>query len=206
MKAPTRIAVFARSPVAGACKTRLIPALGAEGAAALARRMLLHTLEQALAADIGPVMLCTTPGPGHPDWLHIALPAAVRCLAQGDGDLGQRLAGIARHWLPGALLLIGTDCPGLDAVLLRSAAEALSRHDAVLLPVSDGGYALLGLRRFDASLFSGIDWSTERVSAQTLERLTGLGWSFSRLPTGHDIDTPDDLQYLPIDWPEHRHA
>lgn len=204
-----RIVVLARAPVAGACKTRLIPALGAAGAAVLAQRMLLHTLDAALAAGLGPVTLCATPDPDDPVWRTLPLPPRIDLLGQGPGDLGERLARAAQSGLCGdanGVLLIGTDCPALDAALLRAAAAALSAHDAVLLPVSDGGYALLGLRRFDTSLFEGIAWSTPMVAEQTLARLDALGWSLARLPAAHDIDTPDDLRHLPHDWTLAAHA
>jgi hypothetical protein len=204
-----RTVILARAPVAGACKTRLIPVLGAAGAAALAQRMLLHTLDAALAAGIGPVTLCTTPDPDDPVWHTLPLPPGIALAGQGPGDLGERLARAAQASLCSGtegVLLIGTDCPALDAALLRTAAAALSAHDAVLLPVSDGGYALLGLRRFDTSLFEGIAWSTPMVAEQTLARLDALGWSVARLPIAHDIDTPADLRHLPHDWTLTAHA
>ena len=98
------------------------------------------------------------------------------------------------------VLLIGTDCPALDAACLRRAANALSETDAVILPTADGGYALLGLRRFDASVFADIAWSTPTVAATTLARLDALGWSCTRLPLVHDIDEPADLVHLPPGW------
>jgi len=204
-----RIVILARAPVAGACKTRLIPALGAVGAAALAQRMLVHTLDAALAAGTGRVTLCTTPDPDDLVWRTLPLPPRIDLLGQGPGDLGERLARAAQTGLCGdanGVLLIGTDCPELDAALLRTAAGALSTHDAVLLPVADGGYALLGLRRFDASLFEGIAWSTPAVAEQTFARLDALGWSLACLPTAYDIDTPDDLRHLPHDWTPYAHA
>ena len=80
------------------------------------------------------------------------------------------------------------------------ARAALCAHDAVIAPVVDGGYALLGLNRFHPSLFENIDWSTERVFTQTLSRLTALDWSVRRLPMMRDIDMPMELQYLPASW------
>ena len=85
---PVRIVIFAKAPVPGRVKTRLIPALGADGAAALAGAMLDHTLQQALAAGLDAVELCMSPAPGEPAWHGVAWPAGVECTAQGDGDLG----------------------------------------------------------------------------------------------------------------------
>lgn len=200
-----RIIVFAKAPRPGLAKTRLIPALDAAGAAALAARMLAHTLDQALASGVGAVELCAAPAPGDAMWQGVELPEGLALTAQGEGDLGARMAramqraGEADESCAG-VLLIGTDCPALDAACLRRAANALSETDAVILPTADGGYALLGLRRFDASLFADLAWSTPTVAATTLARLEMLGWPCTRLPLMHDIDEPADLVHLPPGW------
>ena len=188
----TRIVIFAKAPVPGRVKTRLIPELGAEGAARLAREMLAGTIGEALATGLG-VELC-----GEPDaaeWHEPRL--GLSLTAQGEGDLGQRLAWAAARVLgEEPVLLIGSDCPELDRTRLGAAAEALKRHDAVLHPAQDGGYALLGLRRFDASLFDGIAWSTPTVTEQTLDRIGALGWSLHLGETLRDVDEPGDLALL----------
>lgn len=190
-----RIVIFAKAPVAGAVKTRLIPALGADGAAKLAAEMLALTVAEAVAAGVGPVELCADPRPDCRQWDGHRPAAPVRLSAQGDGGLGERLARAAGRVVGGgeAVLLIGSDCPELDAGRLRGAAAALARHDAVIHPTADGGYALLGLRRFAPALFEGIAWSSPAVAAQTLERLSALGWSCDVRETLHDIDEPRDL-------------
>lgn len=197
----TRIVVFAKAPVAGQAKTRLIPALGAEGAAALAARMLRHTLAEALAADLGPVELCRTPAE-DPLWTRLELPTALIATDQGEGSLGERMARASARVIAGGepLLLIGTDCPALDAARLRELAAALAVVDAVIAPASDGGYVALGLNRFDPRLFEDIAWSTDSVTAATLERLSELAWSLRQFPPLRDIDEPEDLQHLPEDW------
>jgi rSAM/selenodomain-associated transferase 1 len=184
----TRIVIFAKAPVPGRVKTRLIPALGAEGAAALAREMLERAVEEALATGLD-VELC-----GDPDAAQWHAPRAGLALtAQGDGGLGERLARAASARLP--VLLVGADCPELDRQRLRVATDALVAHDAVIHPACDGGYTLLGLRRFDASLFEGIDWSTDAVASQTIARVEALGWSLHRGDTLRDIDEPEDLRH-----------
>jgi uncharacterized protein len=192
----TRIVIFAKAPVPGRVKTRLIPALGEIGAARLAHKMLLDTAAQAVAAGLAVPELCVDPHPLDPDW-HGFLPAdQLRITAQGEGDLGERLARAARRvtLLGERVLLIGTDCPRLDARLLRSAAAELEGHDAVIHPTFDGGYALLGLQRFDPSLFSEIAWSTDAVARTTIGRLNLLGWRYHLGETLQDIDEPADLQ------------
>ncbi len=196
----TRIVVFAKAPVAGFAKTRLIPALGAQGAATLAHKMLSHTLAQALAAGAQTVELCMSPGPADPAWLGVALPQAVAQTDQGGGDLGERMnRALNRALSPqqGSVLLIGTDCPELTAAHLIDAAHQLSQHDAVMLPAADGGYVLLGLRAPCPSLFSGMAWSTAVVAAETLRRLASLGLKVWQGPVLHDVDEPADLEHLP---------
>ena len=198
-----RIVIFAKAPVAGLAKTRLIPALGAQGAADLARRMLDHTVEQALAAEVGSVELCVTPSPVDVAWQNVVVAKSAAWSDQGDGDLGERMARAVQR-VTGAgesLLLIGTDCPALDAAVLRSAAESLQHFDATLVPTADGGYVLLGLNGFHASLFEDIEWSTSSVAAETRRRMARLGWNVLDNPTVHDIDDPADLRWLPEGWP-----
>jgi hypothetical protein len=189
----TRIVVFAKAPVAGRVKTRLIPALGAEGAAELAREMLARTVEEALATGL-PVELCGEPDPAR--WLSARPVLALT--AQGAGGLGERLARAAERVMGGgeSILLIGADCPDLDRCRLAAAAEALEAHDAVIHPALDGGYALLGLRRFDRSIFEDIDWSTDRVAAQTMAKTEALRWSLHMGETLRDVDEPEDLFHL----------
>ncbi len=197
-----RIVIMAKAPVAGLAKTRLIPALGAQGAADLALRMLHHTLGTAKAAQLGAIELCTSPAPSDANWQRFDLPQGVVYSDQGSGDLGQRMARIAQRTIAGgeALLLIGTDSPALNADTLRHAASVLSHSDACIVPTWDGGYCLLGLRAFDPSLFTDIRWSTDTVAATTLQRMAKLHWQVEKLPMMHDIDEPHDLQWLPSDW------
>jgi hypothetical protein len=195
----TRIVVFAKAPQPGRVKTRLIPALGAEGAAALARRMLEEALAQARAADAGPVELCMSPGPADPAWSGPALPDGVIRGDQGEGDLGARMARAARRVIGEGetVLLMGTDCPDLTAARLRAATARLADHDALLYPAADGGYVLLGLNRFNASLFKDMPWSTPAVARLTLARIATLGWRVWVGETLRDIDEPGDLGWLP---------
>ena len=195
MSGAARIVIFAKAPVPGRAKTRLIPALGEAGAARLAHRMLAGTVAEANLAGLGIPELCATPHPGDPQWSGL-LPAGVRVSDQGEGDLGERLASAARRVIGDGerILLIGTDCPDLDGVRLRAAASQLDHHDAVIHPAVDGGFVLLGLRRFDASVFRGIAWSTDSVAEDTKARISALGWSLYVGDTLRDIDEPADLQ------------
>ena len=190
----TRIVIFAKAPVPGRVKTRLIPALGAEAAAELAADMLRRTAAEALASGVGTVELCADPDPGDPAWIG-RIPIGLSLSAQGEGDLGERLARAAQRLIEGGerVLLIGADCPELDRNRLAAAAAALERHDAVIHPALDGGFVLLGLGRFDRGLFDGIAWSTDRVAAETISRIEALGWTLHVGETLRDVDEPADL-------------
>ena len=194
---PVAIAIMAKAPIAGLAKTRLMPLLGADGAAALQAWLLQRTVATALAADLGPVSLWCAPDTSHPAFVDCGRDGRLSLHLQPEGDLGQRMLVAAQASATGAgVLLIGTDCPLLDVRRLRRAAAGLREHDAVLLPAEDGGYVLLGLHRVAADIFSDISWSTERVLAQTRARLNALGWRWEEPETLWDIDHPADYVRL----------
>lgn len=198
------LVIFAKAPLAGFAKTRLIPALGAAGAASLARRMLQHTVAQALEAALDEVELCVTPDKHEQGWADVSLPAVTRWTNQGCGDLGERLIRAGRRLdATGRLsVFIGTDCPALSAAHIEQAVHSLQAAHACMVPTADGGYALLGFRRFDSLLFERIAWSTNQVAAQTRARCRQLNWQLAELPALHDIDEPEDLQWLPAGFIE----
>lgn len=202
---PVRTIIFAKAPQPGFAKTRLIPALGQEGASELARQMLFHTLQEAMIASIGPVKLCVTPSIKDAAWQGIPLPSGIEISDQGKGDLGARLARAARRGIEQgqSVLLIGTDCVEMSAALLREAAQTLLERDAVIHCTTDGGYALLGLRQFNPFLFVSMPWSTDVVASTTIARLGQLGWSVHVGQMLHDVDEPQDLKYLPDQWRSH---
>lgn len=193
-----RLLVFARPPVSGAAKTRLAPALGADGAARLHAALVRHSLRQAAAADPRALELwCAAAEPGD-TLAALAREAGARVQAQAGPDLGARMA----HALAGATadgtpaIVIGTDCPWLDAGALRAAAADLDGADAVVGPALDGGYVLLGLHRVEPALFRRIDWGTGGVLAATRARLRALGWHWRELEARPDVDRPADLERL----------
>lgn len=193
------IAVFARAPVPGRAKRRLVPALGEAGAADLQRRMTERAVAAAVAARAGRVSLWCTPDCRHPSFRDLGARHSIRLRVQRGRGLGERMGAAMRDMLarrPFALLA-GSDCPALGADEFRRAAEWLvGGADAVLVPALDGGYVLIGLRRFEASLFAGMDWGTDRVLAETRRRLGELRWEWRETPPLPDIDRPDDLVHL----------
>jgi len=195
MSEPVAVAVLAKAPVAGFAKTRLIPVLGADGAALLQARLIARAVATACAAAIGPVTLWATPDPSHPAF-QATRTQGVALARQDDGDLGARmLAAIAAA--DGPCLVIGTDCPALTADHLRTTADILrGGADAVVVPADDGGYALIGMRVPQPALFSEMRWSTPEVMAETRRRLRTLGLSWQEPVTLWDVDMPADLERL----------
>jgi len=181
------IIVFAKAPVPGAAKTRLVPALGAWGAARLHMRLVRQAVRTALAARCGPVELH---GSARHSWFSsLAVPFRL----QRGRDLGERMVhALSRN--PGAIL-IGSDCPELTVADLQRAARLLrSGYEAVLAPAEDGGYALIGLRRVSPEIFRNMAWSTSSVYDETVKRLKGHRWRALR--TVWDVDRVEDLQRL----------
>lgn len=188
--------MLARAPVPGRVKTRLIPALGQEGACDLQRLLLERALQLPMEGFSERFL-----------WLDDAPDASLQALAeelgwtlveQPAGDLGERMRRIATLGLADsdAVILIGNDCPALDAGYLSNACAALQGQPVVIGPAEDGGYVLLGLRRITALLFSDIPWGTEQVLRMTRERLQQLDWGHHLLPELWDVDRPEDLPRL----------
>ena len=188
------VVVFAKAPVAGRVKTRLIPVSGAQGAAQIASRLLSIALKNVGDAGLS-AELCADPPLSSRDWRNHRIPATFERTEQGDGDLGQRLERAANRVLnQGRLpIFVGTDCPDLRGDGLSAAARKLQDHDCVIYPAADGGYVLLGLRRSHPALFSNINWGGSSVFAQTMKAIHQLGWSVYTGPVFTDIDRPADL-------------
>jgi len=191
--------VFARAPVEGAVKTRLIPALGVQGATELYRRLVVHALGRACAARAAQVQLWIAGDPAHPFVQDCARRFRVPVFEQHGADLGQRMASAFAQAFcdsnpTSGCVLIGSDCPAQTVQDLDDAARALRSHDAVLQPAQDGGYVLIGLKRPQPRLFDAIDWGSPRVAEQTLQRASVLGLVPLLLRALPDLDSAADLQ------------
>lgn len=192
-----RILIFAKAPIPGQVKTRLMPLLSIEGAAQLHREMVNQTVQRVQAAALAPLQLWCAPDIKEPFFDNLKCTQRLELYAQHGTDLGARML----HSFTAALrsaemaVVLGTDWPALDPDLVATALQRLRNgDDAVLGPAEDGGYVLLGLRRVDPFLFSEIAWSSARVSAQTRERLQKLQWRWSELPVSWDLDRPADFE------------
>jgi rSAM/selenodomain-associated transferase 1 len=193
----SRLLMFSRYPEPGQTKTRLIPHLGPEGAAALQRRMTEHVLSRmTVAAQRLPLAITVHFAGGTQGQMQAWLGADVTCYPQSEGSLGDRLiAAFQQSFDQGysSAIAIGSDCPALDYHHLAAALAALTRVDVVLGPATDGGYYLIGLRRPEPALFHAIDWGTDRVLAQTMTIAASQGLSVELLSPLTDIDRPADL-------------
>lgn len=188
------LAVFAKPPVEGKVKTRLAAEIGAYEAAKVYRELAQKAFEaaRAFAAAGGSAYLFYD---GEPD--AFALSSGLWTRRQKGEDLGARLAGAHAELFRdgfGRVVTIGTDCPDVSAARLRGAFDALKVSAAVFGPSEDGGYWLVGQSLPEPGLFAEVDWSTERVLAQSLERAGRLDLSVGRLETLRDVDTAADLR------------
>lgn len=193
--ASRRVVVLARPPVLGRVKTRLVPALGFGGATRLYRAMLSGSVATARAAAADVELRVSEPF-RHPWVMDLCRTAGLRCARQSGGDLGRRMAdAFAAHLHDaGPVVLIGADCPALSAEHIGTAFSALAGGcQAAFVPATDGGYVLIGLRRFHPALFRNIAWSGDGVMAQTRGRLRGLDWRWHEQAPLPDIDEPGDL-------------
>ena len=191
-----QLAIFAKAPIPGYAKTRLISVLGAEGAADLQALLVRRTVQTALASSLRPITLWCAPDTTHELFVSLHRSNEIDLRAQVDSDLGMRmLDAFEQLTRRGPALLIGTDCPALLAGHLDQCASALREGaDAVFIPAEDGGYVLIGLRRPRRALFDGIDIGTDAVMRQTRKRLSKLGLRTFEADALWDIDTSVDYQ------------
>lgn len=200
-----RLAVFAKAPVPGYAKTRLIPRLGAAGAARLHAQLVQRTLSTLCSIAAAEVTLWCAPDCSDPFFAECAQTFAVPLVEQSPGDIGARMhaAFVAQAAAQAPLLLVGTDCPVLAAHHILAAHAALREGNAaVFIPTEDGGYALIGLQQPQAALFTAMPWSTPAVMEETRRRLTSQGLRWRELETLWDLDEPRDYER----WSKHPDA
>jgi rSAM/selenodomain-associated transferase 2/rSAM/selenodomain-associated transferase 1 len=194
-----RLIIFTRYPEPGKVKTRLIPALGKEGAASLHQAMTEHTLRWAKSLsrkNPGLIEIWFEGGTQHmlEEWLG----PEFNYFHQGDGDLGERMARAFQENFQRKkreVVLVGVDCPELTAFHGQAAFDALQSHELVLGPTGDGGYCLIGLKRMVPEIFKSIAWGTDSVHYETLNRAKNKGLSIKNLNILHDVDVPQDLPF-----------
>lgn len=192
-----RLIIFARYPTPGQAKTRLIPLLGPTGAALLHRQFVRITVDtcRRLRSRRSVVTELRFTGASHREMAGLFGHDLIY-REQGPGDLGQRLRAAAAEAISSGtckVVLVGTDCPLLDADRLDQAFAALDDQDVVIGPANDGGYYLIGVKSDHSELFTDIAWGGPDVLTHTLDACRRLGLSHALLPALSDVDTPEDL-------------
>jgi hypothetical protein len=191
--------IFVKYPEPGKVKTRLAAAIGAELAAQLYQEFILQTLKLARQSQVVARFVTFTPAEKE-QALQKLFPGPWQWFPQENSpNLGVRIHRAIQHVQQQGyshVITIGTDSPSLPAEYLDQAAAALAHHDLVLGPATDGGYYLLGLKSAPKELFTGIDWSTERVLNQTLQRAQQLQLSTQQLPVWYDVDDLATLRHF----------
>ena len=200
--ASEHLIIFTRYPEPGHAKTRLIPVLGAEGAAGLQRRMTERLLRRLTPlVRLRPLHIEIRFAGGNATAMRQWLGPGYTYTAQGDGELDHRMGTALEAGLSGgvsAAIVVGTDIPGITADTIHRAFDALKRTDIVFGPAVDGGYYLIGLHRKSVAraiphLLTGIPWGTRKVMELSRDRAATLGLSVAMLPTLADVDRPEDL-------------
>ena len=186
--APT-VHLFAKWPEPGRVKTRMIPALGAPGAAALHRRLTERTVAEMRASGL-PFAVRTSGADAatFAGWLGTDVPL----IEQGDGDLGARMGRVAAP-----AVLLGADIPDLTADHIRAMAAAIAAAPVAIGPAADGGYWSIAVREALPLLWDDMAWGTDAVLAETLRRLKAAGIEPVLLETLSDCDRPEDLARWP---------
>lgn len=205
------VIVFAREPVPGRVKTRLIPVLGDSGACRFYSALVSDAISRLAGWGDHGVTLAADPNPGGPFLKELTTHHGVHAISQSGTDLGARMANAMEAILRATgepVVLIGTDLPTLPLGHLEEALSALSGPgpavDAVFCPSTDGGYYLVGAApsalddwpRLSATLFKGIPWSTPDTLHATLARARDAGLAVALGPAWYDVDEPDDLDRL----------
>lgn len=193
----TRIIIFAKQPIPGYVKTRLMPVLDAQKCAQLSEKLCQHTIDVAVTAGY-PIHLFCDPTPEHTFFLRNQRQYDLHLHQQCGENLTQKLQAAFRLLFTSAqrVIAIGSDCPVMTSTYLQAAVDGLEHAEVVLGPAEDGGYVLIGMRQFYPELFEDIPWSSERVLQVTQERIQSQNLSYLELPILWDVDTSDDFARL----------
>lgn len=192
------LVIMAKKPAVGRTKTRLCPPLTPVEAAALYETLLRDTIELGAGLHGVQLAIAVTPPEAAGDFRHISPPGTL-LLPVAGADIGDCLSQVLSRLLAAGhpqAMAINSDGPTLPASYLRQAINRLDAADIVLGPSEDGGYYLIGLKQPQPGLFQDIEWSSERVTAQTLSRAEALGLRVALLPPWYDVDTAADLTRL----------
>lgn len=182
--------IFIKNPEKGKVKTRLARTVGNEQALEIYKALMAHTRSLAIEVEARRYLFYSQFVDQADDWSNDLFAKGL----QSEGDLGIKMSMafqmvLAKH---SKAIIIGSDCASLSAATVEEAILALDTSDFVVGPALDGGYYLLGMRKFEATLFQNMPWSTDQVAQITLDRIRVLGKSYHTLPALSDIDFEED--------------
>ena len=183
--------IFIRNPQLGKVKTRLARTLGDTEALRIYQILLEKTREAALGCNATRYLFYSDFMDEKDAWLSNAFQKKI----QHSGDLGERMEAAFQEAFEAdasKAVIIGSDCPQLTGELLQQAFELLDSADFVLGPVPDGGYYLIGMKDLEASVFHNMEWSTETVREETIEKILAVGKTYALMPLLFDVDTEED--------------
>ena len=194
----TCLLVFAKAPVPGKVKTRLIPALGEDGACHFYTEMLSQIVERFALSKLCPIHLLCHPDTEHNFIKEISSKLDLQLFPQQGRDLGERMFHASTKALMtySNVILIGADCPDYSIDYIEKSIDLLEDNDVVIGPAFDGGYVLIGMKRPYKYLFNDIEWSTGTVLQTTMIRIKENNLSCALLPPLNDIDRPEDLSFM----------
>ncbi len=191
------VVVYAKAPIPGEAKTRLIPAIGAETAAMLHAALVERALENATRTKFSVELSCA-PDADNAFFEDCADEWDCTLSDQGSGNLGERMLRTLDELLGEfpRVAIIGADCPAVSQKHIREAIEAIDKHDVAIIPAEDGGYVLIAAKKTHPDMFVGINWGTDQVLTQQCAQLEKVRLSYTLLAPLWDIDRPEDLARL----------
>jgi len=196
--------IFAKNPIAGKVKTRLAATIGNENALSVYRQLLLHTAEIASQLAVDKYVFYSDHIQQEDVWDNQLFSKET----QRGNDLGERMMQAFASLFDNGynrIVIIGTDCPELSTEIIIDAFQLLEVYDFAIGPAHDGGYYLLGMKQFQASLFENINWSTHTVLAETRVKCEALQMDYTLLSTLRDIDREEDLKYFKNQYHDQHH-
>lgn len=187
--------IFVKNPVLGKVKTRLAKTIGNEKALQVYKNLMAHTQQVAIDTETSRYLFYDTEIAHNDEWQQTHFIKGL----QASGDLGDRIGAAFQTVFSKKekVIIIGSDCPEISSDIIEEAFDKLDLADVVIGPTHDGGYYLIGMKAYHASLFEDIAWSTEQVLTQTKEKITQQGLLFTLLKQLSDLDYEEDLNKFP---------
>ncbi len=195
------IVMFSKAPEPGEVKTRLTSYMSDIDAASFHEAFVLDTLDSLVGIENSDIYIACHPDKEHSFFKELEESFDIKAFSQTGGDLGERMENALRYLRDNGhkeIVIIGSDSPTLPAEILDEAFERLKECELVIGPSLDGGYYLIGISGKIPDLFCGIDWGTDKVFEETLQKAKENKLDFSVLPFWYDIDTIKELRFMAI--------